>query len=134
MTLMEVLVAVIALSAIVTTVCIVLIAKHTLPLARRGRVVLHRSDRTLRRLNRVAGDLEYVSHDFRVMEARVARTAHALLDQIDPPLRVLSAVLTGTRAGIGALFSHNGDGRSARHDHKPHRRHDRLHRRERSRT
>jgi hypothetical protein len=121
MTLMEFLVAVIALAAVVVSVCVVMTVRRMFPLARKWRVLLTRSNRTLLRLNRVAVDMEEVSRDLRLIESRVSHSAHGLLDQVEPALRMLGALLTGARTSLDALFHSNGNGRFARHPRQPQR-------------
>jgi hypothetical protein len=57
----------------------------------------------LQRLHRIAADLEGVTRDARATETRVSNTVNLLLDQTEPPLRVLTAALAGARAGFTAL-------------------------------
>ena len=108
----------IAFACVTMAVVAVVLARRALPVLRESDLVLRRSRRTLRRLNRVARELEFIVHDARVLEGRVSRSAHGVLDQVEPILGALRGVVAGTRTGLSTLLSRNGnspDGRHGRH-------------------
>lgn len=105
---------VIAVSAAVIAVATILIAARAVPLLRRLDDVAGDLRAALERVQRIAADLEAVSRDARHTEARVSNAVNRLLDQAEPPLRVLTGALAGVRAGLGALVSgRRSDGRVA---------------------
>jgi len=127
MTISEVSLLIVAIAAVTTCITVLYVGRRMLPVLRRSDRLLRRSNRTMRRVNAIAYDLEDMARDARRLEGRFAKSAHGLLDDVEPLWRALRAVLAGTRTGIGTLFTHNGDGP------RRHRRHHRLER-ERSMT
>jgi hypothetical protein len=95
-------------NAAIAVVCVV-VATRLLPLLRQSALALRRSRRTLRRLGRVSRELEYIAHDARLLEGRVSRSAHGVLDQVEPILGAVRGLVAGTRTGLGSLLSGNGD-------------------------
>lgn len=95
-------------NATVAVVCVV-VAVRLLPVLRQSRLALHRSQRVLRRLGHVTRELEYIMHDARRLEGRVARNAHGVLDQVEPILGAVRGLVAGTRTGLGSLLAGNGD-------------------------
>lgn len=124
MTLVEFSLLTVAIASIVVCVSILLVARRLLPAISRFDRFMRRSNRTIRRVDRSARELEQIARDARVLEGRVSRSAHGLLDQVEPVLRAAGALLAGTRTGLGALFSNGGSPNRRSHRHE----------RERSRT
>jgi hypothetical protein len=58
---------------------------------------------------RIAEQVEDMARVARQVEGRVAGTAGVVLDQIEPPIRTLAAVIAGVRAGVGKLFELNSN-------------------------
>lgn len=97
-------IAVMAASCAAVAIAIVVVARRTLPLLRRMTAAVAELRATLERVQRIATEAEAVARDARVTEARVATTVNGLLDQVEPPIRTLTAALAGVRAGVGRLF------------------------------
>jgi hypothetical protein len=116
MTLAEFSFLVMALASATIAIVAVVIAVRLLPVLRQSDLFLRRSRRTLRRVNRVTRELELIARDARMIESRVARSAHGLLDQVEPMLGVLRGVMAGARSGLGTLFSPNGEKAAERRD------------------
>ena len=95
MSILEVSVAVIALSAVAFALAVWIVLAHVLPVLKRMEILAADAATTLHRLNGIAADLEGVAHDARRLEMRVSNTAGVLLDQLEPPVRVVSALLAG---------------------------------------
>lgn len=115
MTFTEISLLILALAAITTSVTIVYVARRMLPVLRRSDRLLRQSSRTMRRVNAIAYDLEDMTHEARLLEGRVTRSAHGLLDDVEPLWRALRGVLAGTRTGVGALFTNGDDSHGRRH-------------------
>lgn len=98
----------IAIANTVVAIVCVIVAVRLLPVLRQARRTLRRSQRVLGRLGRMTRELEYIAQDARQLEGRVARSAHGVLDQVEPILGALRGVIAGTRSGLGTLFSRNG--------------------------
>lgn len=110
MSITEISLLAIALGTLTCGAVAIIVARRMLPVLRRSERTLRRSRRTLRRLGRMTRDLEVMTRDARVLEGRVARSAHGVLDQVEPLTAVLRGLAVGTRAGLGSLFSTNGHG------------------------
>ena len=104
MSILEVSVVVIALSAVAFALAVWIVLAHVLPVLKRMEILAADAATTLHRLNGIAADLEGVVHDARRLEMRVSNTAGVLLDQLEPPVRVVSALLAGTRTGLSSLL------------------------------
>ena len=63
--------------------------------------------------NRIAARVEEMADDARRVEGRVAGTADQVLDQIEPPIRQVAALVAGVRAGLGRLLDRRSN---SRHD------------------
>lgn len=68
------------------------------------------TNRTLVRLNGIAANLDGIVRDGRRLETRVHAAMDVLLDEIEPPLRLVRAVLAGTRTGLAALTRSSANG------------------------
>jgi hypothetical protein len=126
MDILEASVVVIALSAGAFVLAVWIVLVRVLPLLRRMEILAADAATTLYRLNSIAADLEGVVRDARRLELRVSNTAGVLLDQIEPPVRLVSALLAGTRTGLGSLLGSWGSravagGRKKGADNRPER-------------
>jgi len=99
----------IAVSTLAISIVAIVLARRLLPVLRQSELTLRQSRRTLRRLHHVTGELESMTHDARLLEGRLARTAHGVLDQVEPVMGAVRGLVAGARAGLGSLFSANGD-------------------------
>jgi len=108
MSIYEACMTVIALSAGAIALAAWVVLARVLPVLRRVEILAADAATSLQRLNGIAADLEGVVRDARRLEKRVSNTAGVLLDQVEPPVRVVSALLAGARAGVGSLFSSGG--------------------------
>lgn len=104
MTIMELSVAVVALSALATGIAVVIGVSHLLPLIRDAGVLLRDANQTVLRINRIAEDAEIVVRDARKLETRLSATVGGVLDNIEPPLRWAGALKTAIRIGAVALL------------------------------
>ncbi len=104
MSMIDACLVVIAVSAGAFALAVWIALVHTLPLLKRLGFLAADAATTLQRLNGIAADLEGLVRDARRLEKRVSNTAGVLLDQVEPPLRLVSALLAGTRTGLGSLL------------------------------
>lgn len=109
MTVIEMSLATIAVASAVVGLTAALVAVRLQPLARNAERLLESGRDLLVRLERITDDAEAMLKDARRVEHRIARSADLILDQVEPPLRVVPALMSGLRAGVAALFT----GRSA---------------------
>lgn len=105
MGLAEVSLLILSAAAVIIAIAVVIVVAHVLPLLARVDTLVGEANATLQRVNRITGDVEGVVRDVRQLESRVNRSLGTVLDQVEPPLRLLSAVLAGARAGVAALFA-----------------------------
>jgi hypothetical protein len=66
----------------------------------------------IERLNAVAEDVKNIADDARRVEQRVTALTSRMIDQVEPPVRALAAVVAGVRAGVGRLFEAGDRGRN----------------------
>jgi uncharacterized protein YoxC len=104
MTVTEIALVAIAVAMFAIAVSMVVLVLRVLPVFDRAQLLLRRSSATLARMQRIAGDLQDMTRDARALEGRVSRTAHALLDQLEPPLRMLAAIMAGVRTAVSVLI------------------------------
>lgn len=104
MTSSEIALWVVAASMLAIGIAVVVLVLRLLPLLRRVNRLLRRTNATMVRVNRISAEAEEMSRDARLLERRVARTAHDVLDQVEPVVRMAGAVFAGVRAATGALF------------------------------
>ncbi len=64
------------------------------------------------KVNGVAEQVQRMAGDVRNVEQRVAGTAHRVMDEIEPPVRQIAALLAGVRSGVGRLFEASERGRA----------------------
>jgi hypothetical protein len=76
-------------------------------LAKRSAPIVANAMLTAEHVSRISKNLEDMSATARHLEERVADTAELVMDEIEPPIRTLAAVLAGVRAGINKLFESN---------------------------
>jgi hypothetical protein len=105
---LTVITAVVGVLAIVITVRLVPLLRAYEALARDAREALDRFDH-------IAGDLERVSGDMRRIERRVAGSVDRVMDQVEPPIRTLAALMAGVR-GAARAFAGGRPSRIAKED------------------
>lgn len=105
MTVIEMSLATIAVASAVVGLTAALVAVRLQPLARNAERLLESGRELLVRLERITDDAEAMLKDARRVEHRIARSADLILDQVEPPLRVVPALMSGLRAGVAALFT-----------------------------
>ncbi len=111
---------VLAIAGTVVASSMVVALVRLLPVLERADTVLRRARITLVRLNRMTADLEEVAHDARQVERRVAGLAGVLLDNLEGPVRILSALASATKTGVASwLGASEREGRGARNGHRP---------------
>jgi methyl-accepting chemotaxis protein len=84
-------------------------------LMRRAEPVIAKTNEIAEHVNRIAARIQEMAEIARRVEGRVAGTADRVLDEIEPPIRQMAAVMAGVRAGVGRLFdrragNHHQDG------------------------
>jgi hypothetical protein len=89
--------AVVGVLAVVVTVRLVPVLRAYEALARDAR-------ETLGRIDRIAGDLERTSGDMSRIERRVAGSLDRVMDQVEPPIRTVAALIAGVRGAARVLI------------------------------
>jgi hypothetical protein len=100
MNVLELSAVVIAASLLVIAIVAVVQATFLLRIHRELGTASRRIHRELERVSEIAGNIDELVVSAARLERRVHGSVTALLDQIEPPLRMLSTVLAGVRAGI----------------------------------
>lgn len=103
MTVIEICMVTIAVASAVVGVTAALLAVRLQPVLRRSETVLDNTRDLLVRLERATGDVESILRDARRVENRIARSADRILDEVEPPLRLIPALLSGVRATVAAF-------------------------------
>jgi hypothetical protein len=121
MTVIEVSILIVAIASVAFTAAAIIALVRLLRLWSRADLLLRDARETLRRLDVVAAELAESSRDAARVRRRVTSTANRLLDEVEPPIRQVAAILSGLRVGLGALFgpSPNGSARPGRTAEKP---------------
>ncbi len=113
---------VLGVSSAVAATALVVGLLRLLPVLERTERVLGQTRRTLAKVNRIAGDVELATQDARRLESRLAGLAGHLVDNLEGPVRLVSALVTGTSAGLssllGARASRHRDGTRDRRHHE----------------
>ncbi len=97
-----------AINFVLLVAVVILLVRLTSLLSLTQRVIREQGVPFLDKLNRVADDLSRVSVDFRRVGERVSGTATRVMNEVEPPIRQLAALLAGLRAGVGKMFEHGG--------------------------
>ncbi len=97
--------------ALLVTVLVLIVRLSSL-LALAERMAREQGAPLLDKLNRIAADLGQVSGDVREVGRRFSGTAARVMDEVEPPLRRLGALVAGIRAGVGKMleWSQHGNG------------------------
>ncbi len=114
----EVSLLVIAAAMVTTGIASIVFLRRALPLMRESDRLMRRTRRTLRRMNRLMRELEFMTRDAHALEGRVTRSAHGVLDSVEPLLVALRGLIAGTRTGLGSLLNHNGNEPDRRPRHR----------------
>jgi len=101
-----------AMASIAVSAVVGLIRLTTL--SRDAERALGRIETTLSAVDRMLSDSHEVIRDVRRVETRVRENMNILLDQVEPPIRTIAALIGATRSGLAAWL-HNGHDRNARH-------------------
>ena len=100
MNILEISAVLIALSSLVMATVAVAQLMSLKRIQRRLETTIQRTNRALERLNKAAASVEDIVRHASRLERRLHRTVDGLLDRVESPLRLLSAVLASARAGI----------------------------------
>lgn len=104
-----------ALSMAVIATAIVAALWRAIPLWKRLDATLTEARRALQRMRQVTREIQHLSRDVRRLEHRVSRTAHGLLDQVEPPLKLVGALIAGARSGFSAWTRASNDDANGNH-------------------
>lgn len=104
MTVIETCMVTIAMASAVVGVTAVLVAVRLGSVVQRTELVLDSTRQALMRLESATADIEAILKDARRVESRIARSADRILDEVEIPLRVVPALMSGIRAGIASMF------------------------------
>lgn len=114
MTVIETCLVTIAMASAVVGVTAVLLAVRLGSVMQRAEIVLDSTRQVLVRLESSTTEIESILKDARRVESRIARSADRILDEVEIPLRIVPALMSGVRAGIASMFrnpnaaSHSG--------------------------
>lgn len=118
MSTIEVFLLALTVVAVIVGVLAVVITVRLVPLLRAYEALARDAQGALDRFDRIAGDLERVSGDLRRIERRVAGSVDRVMDQVEPPIRTLAAVMAGVR-GAARAFVGARQARGVREDGEP---------------
>ncbi|HVP14011.1 MAG TPA: hypothetical protein VMS88_00625 [Terriglobales bacterium] len=91
-------------NVILVAAVIVVVARLVGLLSSAQRVLRDQGVPLLERANRIAEDFTQVSGNVREVGGRVTGTAARVMEQVEPPIRHLTALVAGIRAGVGWMF------------------------------
>ncbi len=116
--------SIVELSMFVVAIVNVALLAAVIVLAVRLTSLLSAAERLLRdegvplmhKMNRIAEDVGRVSGGMRELGGRFTGTAARVMDQVEPPIRQLTALVAGIRVGLGRVFDpgHHGNGERPR--------------------
>ena len=104
MTVTAIALVVIALCQLAWLIGAIVAATRLRALMRKAEPLIEKSHEIAGHVNRIAARVEDMAEVARRVEGRVAGTADRMLDQIEPPIRQVAAVVAGVRAGVNRLF------------------------------
>ena len=104
MSIVELSLAVIALSAAATGIAVWVLVRRVLPLLADHRSLIEKANRGMDRAHHVLGHVETTVGEIRGIEHRVARTLHLALDQVEPGLHGTLALVAGVNGVLRALL------------------------------
>ena len=110
MTLVETCLLIVAIAASLVSVAAVIALTRLLSLWGTATLLLREMREVIGRLNTIAAEWEQTTFETRKVRRRITATANRLLDDVEPPIREFSAILSGIRVGLGALFAGSRNG------------------------
>jgi predicted PurR-regulated permease PerM len=100
----EICLIVIALSALAVGVAAAFVATRLLPLIRRFEELTQRATQSVQRLDGVIEDIHLMARDARNIQSRVGNVAKDLLNILEPTVHTVSSVVGGLRSGLAAFL------------------------------
>ena len=110
MSLIETCLLIVAVSAAAVAVATLVALGRLLKLWASTNLLLGDLREVIGRLNTIAAELEQTTIATRDVRRRVTQTANRILDEVEPPVRQITAILSGIRVGLGALFGSSTNG------------------------
>ena len=104
MSVTEICLVVIALSAVAVAVVAALIASRVLPLIRSYEELAEAATRTTQRLDGLIEEVHVLARDVHQVESRVSNVAKEILNVLEPSLRTVSAVVGVLRSGLSSFL------------------------------
>ncbi len=86
------------------TVALVFVVARLLPMLASLETLVKDATETTRQVNGMTAELTHVVQDLRQTQSRVNGLASVVLNQVEPPIHQAAAVISGVRAGLGALI------------------------------
>lgn len=100
----EICLIVIALSALAVGVAAAFVATRLVPLIRRFEELTQRATQSMQRLDGVIEDIHVMARDARNIQSRVGNVAKDILNILEPSLHTVSSVVGGLRSGLAAFL------------------------------
>lgn len=104
MTIVEIALVVIALSAAASGIALAVLVRRALPLLTDSRTLVRNANRGVDHANHILGEVEGTVAEVRGLERRVSRTLHLALDQVEPGLHGVLALVAGIRGVLRGLL------------------------------
>jgi hypothetical protein len=100
----EICLIVIALSALAVGVAASFVATRLMPLIRRCEELTQLATHTVQRLDAVIEDVHVMAREARNVQSRVGNVAKDILNILEPSLHTVSSVVGGLRTGLSAFL------------------------------
>jgi predicted PurR-regulated permease PerM len=100
----EICLIVIALSALAVGVAAAFVATRLMPLIQRFEELTQRATQSVQRLDGVIEDIHVMAREARTIQSRVGNVAKDILNILEPSLHTVSSVVGGLRSGLSAFL------------------------------
>jgi hypothetical protein len=105
----EICLIVIALSALAVGVAAAFVATRVVPLIRRFEELSQLATHTVQRLDAVIEDIHVMAREARNVQSRVGNVAKDILNILEPSIHTVSSVVGGLRTGLAAFLGLRSD-------------------------
>lgn len=108
MSVTEISLAIIALSAVAVAVVAAIVASRIGPLVKRYEELAEAATRTTKELDGLIADVRVLTRDVKTVQSRVTNVASEILNILEPSLSTVSVVVNGLRSGLTTLLGIRG--------------------------